>query len=178
MQKVIESKEQKPLLPDQVILRVCVYDNEIYEKQAEFLVLDIQPQTSLRDSIINCIHDLIDDVDWSTQIPLNRPIDDRNTPAGFFFIENTFYDDMRSPRAIRLSDTIIKWVYENDRYLTNDHLYPYTQQNMETTTFSQIKIRLGSHYLYQHQGSCKHTIIFTEMRMKSSDDFDDITLYV
>uniref|UniRef100_A0A0A9YWM2 snRNA-activating protein complex subunit 3 n=1 Tax=Lygus hesperus TaxID=30085 RepID=A0A0A9YWM2_LYGHE len=85
---------------------------------------------------------------------------------------------MRSNRAIRLSDPIVSWVYENDRYLHSPHLFPYTQRAMESTTFSELRIRLGSHYLYQHQGSCQHTLIFTEMRVKSSDDFDDVALYV
>lgn len=35
---------------------------------------------------------------------------------------------------------------------------------MHETKFNDLKIRIGTHYLYQHQGNCRHTIIFTEMR--------------
>lgn len=167
-----------PLLHDQVILRVIVHDSLRHVKLGEYLVLDSQPLTALRDAIKGCVCDEADDVNWigaQTKLPA-RPDGEINTPSGFFFIENTFYDDMRSKRAIRYSDTIVSWVNEKERYL-QPGLFPYRQENMENVLFSDLKIRLGAHYLYQHQGHCQHTIIFTEMRMRSENDLNDSTLY-
>lgn len=43
--------------------------------------------------------------------------------------------------------------------------YPVlTSQRMETTTFSQLKLRVNVPYVYVHQGSCEHRLVFTEVR--------------
>ena len=83
---------------------------------------------------------------------------------------------MRAPTAIRLSDSIVAWCAQKQRHL-HSHLGPFTQKSMEKTTFSQLRLRLGSHYLYQHQGECKHTIVFSEMRVLSHGDVDDARMY-
>lgn len=55
---------------------------------------------------------------------------------------------------------------------THPGLAPFTSQPMQDTCFNDLSIRLGSYYLYQHQGDCKHTIIFTELRMLHSTDMN------
>lgn len=182
-----------PLLSDQVLLRVTIHDSTRYCKLGEYLVLDSQPLTALRDAITGCLSDEAEDIDWKgTQNRFPKRLDgEKQTPSGFFFIENTFYDDMRSKRAIRYSDPIVKWVREfvpnpggnahgqppmQERFLQHG-LFPYIQKNMEDVLISDLKIRLGAHYLYQHQGHCRHLVIFTEMRMRCADDINDATLY-
>lgn len=56
------------------------------------------------------------------------------------------------------------WVRENKRYL-QPSLAPFNTASMHTTTFNELNFRLGSHYLYVHQGECKHAIIFRELRL-------------
>jgi hypothetical protein len=47
----------------------------------------------------------------------------------------------------------------------------YPEHEMASTRFSDLSIRLGSHYLYQHQGDCCHTIIVNEVRLLHATDF-------
>ncbi len=35
---------------------------------------------------------------------------------------------------------------------------------MHEVTFEQLRVRLGSHYAFTHQGDCTHTIVVSEMR--------------
>jgi len=228
--------EKYQLKADQVLLRVAIYDPLTQSKSQEFLVLDDQPLTALRDAIV-CAADDIDRLDWTTQqfregckvhgggcqcgateppkeVDYRRLLNPRPracdlpTPSGFFFIEDCFYDDMRSKNAIRYSDPIVDWLCQTRgnqplRSLTIEQttappkasqrsnvqgspdaprfceatLAPATQAEMETTSFGDLRIRLGSHYLYQHQGNCTHVLIFTEMRCIAKGDVTDRRMY-
>ncbi len=83
---------------------------------------------------------------------------------------------MRSPRCSRLSDPIVMWSEHQERFALPG-LAPYRQADMELTPLSALRIRLGSQYLYQHQGDCRHVIVFTEMRMRAQDDIDNRAAY-
>ncbi len=38
---------------------------------------------------------------------------------------------------------------------------------MHEVTFEQLRVRLGSHYAFTHQGDCTHTIVVSEMRCRA-----------
>ena len=40
----------------------------------------------------------------------------------------------------------------------------YSAQRMEDTNFSDLNVRLGQPYLYEHQGSCQHVVVFSDIR--------------
>ena len=127
----------------------------------------ISPNSSLG-LIINCIPLLSNDLLSSQKL---SDLQDEFyclmdiTPIGkelknsYFFIEDTFYDDMRHENAIRLSDPICEWANNCDGHWKQTG--NYIQKNMEDMKFEDLDIRLGSHYLYCHQGDCQHVIIFT-----------------
>ena len=71
-------------------------------------------------------------------------------PSGCLFIEGTFYDDLREPEAIRLSDTIVKWASERDR---GWNAFQQCDTPMHLVPFENLKVQLGKPYLFMHQGS-------------------------
>lgn len=159
----LASSPQRTLLTDQdshVVLRVSVYHSRSAVKLQEWLVLAQQPLTALRD-VIDCPAQR--QLASSTCSPDDQAIAAR--PSGCFFAENVFYDDTRDPEALRYSQTIIDWVEEGKG---KRHQHPgldhYAALNMQDVRFSDLALRLGSHYLYQHMGDCCHTWIVTEMR--------------
>ena len=92
-------------------------------------------------------------------------------PSAYFFIEGTFYDDTRDANAIRYSETVTEWATEADRYGRPRHLEGLPMlapfdigAPMHEVTFEQLRVRLGSHYAFTHQGDCTHTIVVSEMR--------------
>jgi len=162
IEKMTAGKPVVPLSKDDAILRVAFYHPHTFAKQQEFLVLASQPLTALRDRIY-CLQDK----QRGAQAGPN---------SGFFFIEGRFYDDMRHPDNIRYSTTIINWVMENERY-QQPGLGLFDAADMQTTTFDDLSIRLGSHYLYQHHGDCRHVFIFKELRMVNDADVQNVHAY-
>jgi hypothetical protein len=144
----------EPLPPDEVILRVAVYHPTHFAKMQEFLVCASQPLTCLRDRI-DCLQD--------------GELDGPRTRSACLFIEGTFYNDMRDPSATNLSDSVVQWSRSEGRF-AQPALAPFQQRDMHATTFADLSVRLGAHYFYQHQGDCRHVIVFSAMRMARSDD--------
>jgi ribosomal protein S27AE len=126
-------------------------------------------------------------------------------PSSFFYIGGGFYDDRRSPLSISLSSPIIHHSIQHhptydvhslpvinsngedmsekstvglgqQRHL-NDGMGIFTQHRQEDTLLGQIPLRIGEQYLFQHQGNCQHVVMFTEMRIKSIEDYNDKRLY-
>eukprot|EP01117_Protostelium_nocturnum_P020269 TRINITY_DN9035_c0_g1_i1.p1 TRINITY_DN9035_c0_g1~~TRINITY_DN9035_c0_g1_i1.p1 ORF type:complete len:346 (+),score=58.12 TRINITY_DN9035_c0_g1_i1:159-1196(+) len=134
---------------DEVILSVAIYHPTKHYKLQEFLVLGSQPLSALKDRIY-CLSDNFYSL-------LDRK-------SGYFFIENTFYNDLRSPDAIDYSQKIIQWVNEEERF-TQPGLGIYSSKSMDHTLFRDLDIRIGTQYFYIHQGDCTHIISFTDLRM-------------
>jgi snRNA-activating protein complex subunit 3 len=153
--EIIENPE------DEVVLSVAIYHPHKHTKMQEFTVLGSQPLTALRDSFY-CINDHIGDGSI--------------TKSAFFFIENTFYNDMRFPECIDYSQPIIEWVNQNGRY-TEPGLGIFASKSMAENTFNDLSIRIGAQYLYCHQGNCEHIIIFTDMRLFHNEDPKNKNLY-
>jgi hypothetical protein len=152
----------KPLADDEVILRVAIYHPQRFTKQQEFLVLGSQPLTDLRDAL-SCVQD--------------RVLDGPHTHSSCFFIEGVFYDDLRQPSAIRLSDTVLDWLRADPSRATQRQLGSYRASSMAETTFADLSLRLGAHYFFQHQADCRHVCIVTEMRMAHAADERDAHAY-
>ncbi|VDP94451.1 unnamed protein product [Echinostoma caproni] len=62
--------------------------------------------------------------------------------SSYFFIEGTFYDDLR--------------------YSQNKSLRPFSQKTMETTHLRDLRIYIGKPYFYVHQGNCEHPFVFLD----------------
>jgi len=150
-----------PMREHEVILKVAIFHPHNFQKMQDFLVLGSQPLSTLRDRI-SCTAD--------------EELDGPQTPSGFFFIEGKFYNDLRDRRALKYSDSIVNWVKQDERY-THPGLSHFETGVMHETLFEHLAIRLGSHYLYQHQGDCKHTIMFTDLRIAHSGDVQNALVY-
>lgn len=155
---------------DDVILTVGIYHPEKpVRKMQEILVLGSQKLTALRDKIF-CQRDLI------------SKMNDLHVPSGFFFINGTFYDDMRNPKAIRYSDNIMDFIeakQSQGRDLIRSVVadlhkadHKFDQKRMEDVTFRDLELKLGSGhpYVYCHQGCCEHRIAFLDIRIVHAQD--------
>lgn len=151
---VEEDREPEPVEPHEVLISVAFYDNKKGGKSQEYLVLGSQSLTTLRDRFY-CLSDHI--------------VDGPNCKSSYFFIENTFYNDTRTPGTLNYSESIIDWVNDNQRY-TQPNLGVFTNKTMEDTLFNQLSIRIGAQYLYCHQGNCEHLVVFTSLRLISDND--------
>jgi len=156
-----EGRDPIPVRDCEVLLRVAFFHPTNYSKTQEFTVLGSQQLTALKDRVY-CLS--------------NKTLDGPHTPSSFFFIENKFYDDLRDRRGIRYSDVIINWVKQENRY-AHPGLSHFERGSMNETTFADLSIRLGSHYLFGHQGDCEHVFIFTDIRIKTSKDCQNALAY-
>jgi snRNA-activating protein complex subunit 3 len=148
---VEENKEAEPIDSNEVILSVALYDTNPKSKGSksqEYLVLGSQYLSTLKDRIY-CLNDHI--------------LNGQNIKSGYFFIENTFYNDTRQPNNMDYSLPILEWVNINQRY-TQPNLGVFTSKSMENVRFKDLSIRIGAPYVFVHQGNCEHLIMFTSLR--------------
>ncbi|KAH7962854.1 hypothetical protein HPB52_018285 [Rhipicephalus sanguineus] len=92
--------------------------------------------------------------------------------SGFFYIGNTFYNDMSDPSCRDYSEVIIKWAKDPRR-----EIGPFNVADMEDTKLSDLELRLGYPYVYVHQGYCEHLVVFSDMRMLHPHDSQCISDY-
>ncbi|XP_064620708.1 snRNA-activating protein complex subunit 3-like [Lineus longissimus] len=160
-----------------VVLTVQVYDpfhrgDNRAQMDSEMLVCGRQCLTELRD-VIMCPKDFAINGEFSHNLDLPKDISAKDLyKSGYFFIEDTFYNDMRDPTNRDYSELITKWVRERDRGLG-----PYETRLMENTTFLDLTIQLGKPYVYVHQGDCEHLLIFTTIRMLHESDSHNASDY-
>lgn len=134
----------------------------------EFLVLASQPLTALKDAI-HCF------TDTNLKALEDETGDSLSKSSSYFYIEGTFYVDMRSENAKDYSEPIIRHAAEHvlggpphprttgrGEILTTE----FSKANMEETTFSDVYLRLGdgATYLYCHAGGCEHALLVTDVR--------------
>lgn len=175
------------MLPEVVI---CV---EIYHcirkwfKTQEFLVLGGQTLTEMRDKIY-CLTDQM----------MQKA--GQHDPSGYFLVEDVFCNDLRDTSAIDYSEPIIDWLrnkkadafrkweciisgdlQQKQKAVLGESTTPCLPQfrrcDMQNTRFCDLRFRLGAGYLYCHQGDCKHTIIFRDMRLIHPDDLQNRVAY-
>jgi len=137
-----------------------------------YQVLGHLPLTALRDKI-SCQGDwsVMKDLSDTPDALPNELAKDKN-PSGFFYINGVFYNDTRNGEMFELSEPIIEWAKRR-----SDEVGPFTSACMHETRFVDLKLRLGQPYVYIHQGHCEHLIIFSDLRMMSSSDSQDVPDY-
>ncbi|KAF8764257.1 snRNA-activating protein complex subunit 3 like protein [Argiope bruennichi] len=125
----------------------------------EFIVLGCQYLTELRDKI-DCISDRAIPGDYSDypELPPETTCKDLYK-SGFFYIDGTFYNDMRHPDCRDYSEPIISWAASSNRGIG-----PFRKASMEKCKFIDLDIQLGYPYVYVHQGECEHLIVFSDMQ--------------
>ncbi|XP_067009268.1 snRNA-activating protein complex subunit 3 [Anabrus simplex] len=167
-------KGRRDLKPwEDVILVVKVYEPiRIYSRGSricnpppvflyDLAVLGSQTLDQLRDKI-NCVSD------WSvtegvTDNPAKQIKAKDIYKSGFFYIEGVFYNDFRHAKNHDYSEVIRKFAEEKGQG-------PFRTAVMEHTRFVDLTLRVGYPYLYQHQGECKHFIMFVDIRLLNESD--------
>uniref|UniRef100_A0A131XG97 snRNA-activating protein complex subunit 3 n=1 Tax=Hyalomma excavatum TaxID=257692 RepID=A0A131XG97_9ACAR len=92
--------------------------------------------------------------------------------SGFFYIGNTFYNDMSDRSCRDYSKVIINWAKDPKRKIG-----PFKTADMAETTLSDLKLRLGYPYVYVHQGYCEHLVVFSDMRVLHPHDSQRMSDY-
>ncbi|KAJ2082972.1 hypothetical protein H4R24_001166 [Coemansia sp. RSA 988] len=158
---------------DEVILSVCFYNTRSStSKMEEYLVLGSQNLTVLRDAFY-CISDFL--VSHRDEEIENAR--DRKVSSSYFFIEKTFYNDMRSPTASDYSRVIMEWANDPERQKKNPNLRGLQSRLMDGTRFLDLSIRLKQPYTFVHQGDCEHVMVFTDLRLLGPKDDQFIESY-
>lgn len=168
---------------EDVLITVRVYEPFVYRRNArttvrkprlsqEFSVLGCQRLSELRDKIycycrfgpfFDISNDFINiiDNDSQQQSPDESPSTSRQKDSGFFFITDTFYNDIQSD--VDYSKEIREW-------MPRQLIGPYQMKSMEDTCFQDLNIRLGFPEVYKHYGNCEHIITFSDIRLLAPDD--------
>ncbi|KAF6145959.1 hypothetical protein GIB67_033318 [Kingdonia uniflora] len=164
---------------------LCFY--ELHLQTQEFLVLGMQTLAELKDQIY-CLTD---------QLMQKAGKDDS---SGYFFIEDTFCNDVRDPSPIDYSRPILDWLQKSkDEALekwecilsgelqqkqkaalgnaTKAHLPHFKSYRMHEIRFRDLPFRLGAGYLYCHQGDCKHIFVIRDMRLIHPEDVQNRAAY-
>lgn len=164
------NKANKKLQKPDVVLKVHFYKSNRFVrpnvKYAEFEVLGQTKLTSLKDKL-RCFFDEIPIGDFSKDpdAPSTGTMKDL-IKSSFFFIEGTFYNDMRKPGCVDMSEPIRKWLEDKEEFQFD----PSNSYPMESRKFIDLKIRLNHPYRYVHQGDCEHLICFYDCRISSEHD--------
>jgi hypothetical protein len=135
----------------------------ITARQQQFQFHTAQPLTALRDAF-DCIGDFI----TYGQESINQQVNSKTTKlsSSYFLIENTFYNDMRSPEAIDYSKPILQWLQDENRFL-HSNLGLFQSKKMNETLLEDLHLQFNKPYLFVHQGNCSHFIIFRELRLNN-----------
>ncbi|XP_031480932.1 snRNA-activating protein complex subunit [Nymphaea colorata] len=181
-------QEFTPVQFPEIVLTIEIYHNiRKGQKSQEFLVLGKQTLTELRDKIY-CSTD---------QLMQQEGVHD---PSGYFLIEGSFCNDLRDRSAIDYSEPIRNWLQNSkDEALAKweaivsgnsfkkhksllggvatEHLPIFKSLAMHKTRFCDLKFRLGSYYLYCHQGDCRHAVVIRDMRLIHPEDVQNKAAY-
>lgn len=92
--------------------------------------------------------------------------------SGLFFVNQTFYNDLRSPNNNDLSSEIMGWASREVFVRGSDGrnqkvargFGPLKAVKMEEHNFEDLEFRLGCPYLYLHQGDCEHLFTISDVR--------------
>ncbi|KAJ2745979.1 hypothetical protein GGI20_001743 [Coemansia sp. BCRC 34301] len=162
-----------PVADDEVILSVCFYNTRSSNsKMEEYLVLGSQSLTVLRDAFY-CISDFL--VSHRDEVTENSK--EKKASSSYFFIEKTFYNDMRSPTATDYSRAITEWANDPERQEKNPKLRGLQSRLMDGARFLDLSIRLKQPYIFMHQGDCEHVLMFTDLRLLGPKDDQFVESY-
>ncbi|ALC42465.1 Pbp49 [Drosophila busckii] len=124
----------------------------------EFICLGSNYLTELRDKV-NCICNGKRFVDISENPEEPLPVIDSN--PGYFFINNTFYNDQRNPKNCDYSETVINWA----RTAQGMEQEEFKRAAMESTRFIDLTVSLGTPLHYLHHGNCEHLFVFSQLEV-------------
>merc|ERR1719228_706656 len=93
--------------------------------------------------------------------------------SGFIYIEGTFYNDTRDKSNIDYSQVIRKWAEDDPKR----NIGPFSTAKMEDTKLSDLELRLGYPYVYQHQGNHEHLVSFIDIRLLAPSDPQSLADY-
>lgn len=158
---VEKEKGISPVDPNEILLRIAIFDCKSKALSQEYLFLGSQYLSEVKDSIY-CLSQQYYGKHFS--------------PSGYFLIEDTFYDDLRpaSPSTsahspFRYSDGIVEWAKKHNRYKLPG-LSSYQQGDMSQIQLCELNLRLSALYLFCHLGNCQHVISVQEMRTLDAED--------
>ncbi|XP_075747102.1 proximal sequence element A Pbp49 [Rhipicephalus microplus] len=174
-------EEDDPVPSNEVVLIVQVFkpikmpvvlkkvrlgaQNFSFKIQAELAMLGCQTLRTLREKI-SCVSDAVIVGDFSDDP--DRTSDQQASDlykSAFFYIGNTFYNDMSDPSCRDYSEVIIEWAKDPKR-----EIGPFNVADMADTKLVDLNLRLGYPYVYVHQGYCEHLVVFSDMRMHHPHD--------
>lgn len=89
--------------------------------------------------------------------------------SGFFYIEDTFYNDTSEETNIDYSRVIIEWAATRD-------LGSFKVSTMDAQ-INSLCARFGFPWIYVHQGCCEHLIVLTDARLMTENDVLSLTAY-
>ncbi|KAF2360374.1 snRNA-activating protein complex subunit 3 [Trinorchestia longiramus] len=168
---VISVRIQRPFFKKIHFKKPC---NRFPAHSQELLLRGCQHLTSLRDAI-ECVNDIAVNKNLAATPHLKQVAfcsrAKEECPSGMFYINGTFYVDMRLEGCKDYSAHIIKWA---KRF---SEIGEMKTARMEETRFLDLRLRLGYPCLYLHQGYCEHLITFTDVRMQEKTDVEEVTRY-
>lgn len=140
---------------DEVVLRVGIYHQtkKPPKLEQEYLVLGSQSLTVLRDRI-GCLKDTVQS---------NQTHQD-----SFLYIEGCIYPDTRHHPTKTPGEELRAWAAAHnpdDGSGTCNGWGRFTMRPMEDTTFNDLAIRVGAHYVFSHHGDCEHVLMFSDLRL-------------
>lgn len=162
------------LPPHSVVYTVAVFHDRLLRRDQEFIVLGEQTLDALRDRIY-CLAD-----------HSGGPLGSGGPGASYLYVDGVLYDDRRpgrevsstvpaasssssSPRPARyLSHEVEEWARAGLDSRRSLGWGPLRGGSMQATRFVDLRPRLGAHYVYCHQGSCQHVVVFMDARLLSA----------
>ncbi|XP_020804043.1 snRNA-activating protein complex subunit 3 [Drosophila serrata] len=134
------------------------YKVEVPVFAEEYLCLGSNYLTDLRDKI-TCICAGKRFIDIS--VDPDAPLPTIDTNPGYFFINDTFYNDMRNPNNKDYSETVIQWA-NTAHGMQGDS---FKVQSMEKTRFNDLTVSPGSPLHYLHHGNCEHLFVISQIEV-------------
>jgi len=124
----------------------------------EYVCLGTNYLTELRDKIsCVCRGKRFVDISHDPDAPL--PTIDTN--PGYFFINDTFYNDKRNPNNPDYSQTVLKWAARANG-VNGETL---KVENMEGKRFIDLTVSPGSPLHYLHHGNCEHLFVISQIEV-------------
>ncbi|XP_017126398.1 snRNA-activating protein complex subunit 3 [Drosophila elegans] len=124
----------------------------------EYVCLGSNYLTELRDKI-SCVCRGKRFVDISNDPDAPLPTIDTN--PGYFFINDTFYNDKRNPNNPDYSQTVLKWAARANGVQAES----LKVENMEGKRFIDLTVSPGSPLHYLHHGNCEHLFVISQIEV-------------
>ncbi|EIE24050.1 hypothetical protein COCSUDRAFT_62573 [Coccomyxa subellipsoidea C-169] len=177
------------LSDDEILLTVGILRYGHSNRLQELVVAGSQRMTDLRDALA-CPADI------------NLRALGMAVPSAYFYIEGTFYNDLRAAGSLDYSEPIISFCQQNsllppaaeeadaearqrgdaDQEGSRDEApqASYKREDMHSTRFMDlVNLRVGSFpgYVFCHQGCCEHALYFKDVRRIHPDDSHSLSDY-